>query len=171
VAEDAGQIKIFGVNEMLSEMNLTLRYGLVSTLTAEWIIDEKIDVTLQANASTMLASFSKEKMEQIGTDKCVAVAVLMEGDTMVSQHRMMTERFKDMQFANPNITIEKNENSITLNTDIFAWGVCLDINGEMQLEDNCIDLLPGVPYTIKWNKADGDPKILKVGNTDTKASK
>jgi beta-mannosidase len=48
--------------------------------------------------------------------------------------------------------------------DKFIWGVLLDINGEKDLPDNNFDLIPGVPYKIKWPEDKPMPKVLITGN-------
>lgn len=166
VAEEDNQINIYGVNETLQEKNVSLRYGLVATLTPEWLMTETLTVCLAPNASTLLATFSKERMVACGTDRCVAAAVLLDGETEVARHRLMLERFKAMKFATPQITIEQGVDRITLNTDIFAWGVCLDVDGELPLADNCIDLLPGISYPIAWTSSCGTPRVVRIGNCD-----
>ena len=45
----------------------------------------------------------------------------------------------------------------------FAWGVCLDLDGEQPLADNFFDVYPGQPYAIDWPAA-LPPRILGVGN-------
>ena len=55
---------------------------------------------------------------------------------------------------------------LTLNSDAFAWGVCLDVDGEAALADNCFDLLPGLPHTVPWPAEPGEPRVVRVGNRD-----
>jgi beta-mannosidase len=48
-------------------------------------------------------------------------------------------------------------------SDVFAWGVCIDLDGEKSLPDNFFDLYPGIPYSIPWKSKEA-PRIVKVGN-------
>ena len=50
--------------------------------------------------------------------------------------------------------------------DAFAWGVCLDVDGEAALADNCFDLLPGIPYVMPWGAGLGEPKVVRLGSRD-----
>jgi len=54
--------------------------------------------------------------------------------------------------------------TLTLRSDVFAWGVCLDLNGETPLPDNCFDLLPGIERTMAWSPELGEPKVVALGN-------
>ena len=45
----------------------------------------------------------------------------------------------------------------------LVWAVCLDVDGELALPDNCFYLLPGMPYTIPWTDALGAPTIAAIG--------
>ena len=46
------------------------------------------------------------------------------------------------------------------------WGVCLDVEGDARLADNCFDLLPGVPYEVAWAAELGAPRVARVGSCD-----
>jgi len=166
VVEEDDQIKIFGINDTLNDRELVLRYGVVPTLAANWLLDEAATVILTANASTPLASFPRAVMEDAST--CAAVAALSEADgSLVAQHRLFLRKFKDLRFASPQIVIEQRADQIVLRTDRLAWGVCLDIDGERPLADNTFDLLPGVPYPISWQANLGTPNVLRIGNSLT----
>ncbi len=58
---------------------------------------------------------------------------------------------------------------LTLTSDAFAWGVCLDVDGEKRLADNCFDLIPGLPYTLPWPLESGEPGVVALGNRDAVA--
>jgi hypothetical protein len=44
-----------------------------------------------------------------------------------------------------------------------VWGVCLDIDGESDIKDNCFDLLPGIPYSLNTGKG-GKAEVKMTGN-------
>ena len=83
-----------------------------------------------------------------------------------AQHRLFLERFRDLQMVSqPEIDVAVADERLTLSCDVFAWGVCLDVDGEAPVPDNCFDLLPGVPYTLDWSASLGQPRIMRVGNS------
>jgi hypothetical protein len=61
------------------------------------------------------------------------------------------------------VKIIRSKDSVTLLSDVFVWGVCLDIDGEKNISDNCFDLLPGIPYTIPWAGKE-TPRVIFTGN-------
>ena len=164
VAEEGDQIVIFGVNDTPHDRKLLLRHGIVPTLSSDWLLDQTAPVTLSANASTPLTTFPRARMKDPGT--CAAVAMLSDADgTLIAQHRLFLRKFKDLQFAQPEIVIEQHTDHIILQTDRLAWGVCLDIDGERMLADNAFDLLPGVPRRMPWEPGLGIPTVFRTGNS------
>ena len=61
------------------------------------------------------------------------------------------------------VKVTRSAAGVTFLCDRFAWGVCLDLSGEVPLADNFFDLYPRVPHTISWDRPD-DPIVLRVGN-------
>jgi hypothetical protein len=55
---------------------------------------------------------------------------------------------------------------LELVADVFVWGVCLDVEGDVRLPDNCFDLLPGIPYEIVWSDGLGEARVVRVGSRD-----
>jgi len=165
VAEEEGIITIYGVNDTPRDWNGTVRYG-VFTLAGELPIDFTAGVTLAANASTPLATFPRAEWENIGLQQSGAFAVLLQDNELIAQHRLFLTRFKELEFAEPHVTLKVADGMCTLCADAFVWGVCLDVDGERPLADNCFDLLPGIPYQLPWPAELGTPEILRMGNRD-----
>lgn len=165
VAADDDRVTVYGVNDTPREWSGKLGYGLF-TLDGKRPLDEYRAVTLPANASTPLATIPKTDWETLGFTESGAYAVLTEGDWPVAQHRLFLAHFKNLEFVEPDIRVINEPARLILCADAFAWGVCLDIDGELPLPDNCFDLLPGIPYVLPWSAELGEPKIVKIGNRD-----
>ncbi|MHB9132151.1 MAG: beta-mannosidase [Armatimonadota bacterium] len=165
VAEEDGVVTVYGVNDTPQAWTGEVRYGLFN-LTGDLPKDAQLAVTLAANASTPLAQFTKAEWEALELDKTGAFAVLLQDGTITAQHRLFLAPFKALAFAEPAISMNVEYGTLTLNSDTFAWGVCLDVDGELPLADNCIDLLPGIPYTMPWDVKLGEPQVVRVGNRD-----
>jgi len=118
---------------------------------------------LPPNASTLIASFDKSILEKKGLNEHGAFAVLKRKGVNVSQHRLFLSKFKDLSFLPPEINIETEEDHTRISSPVYVWGVCLDVDGESDISDNCFDLLPGVPYTIEINKRDS-VSVKMTGN-------
>ncbi|OPZ87298.1 MAG: Exo-beta-D-glucosaminidase precursor [bacterium ADurb.Bin429] len=181
VADEGEQVVVYGVNDTPAVWCGELRYGLFmlngrpprvpngETFGAR-PVDERIPATLPANCAVALAAIPRvESWEPLGLTDSGAFALLLRDDAVVAQHRLFVERFKDLRFSEPAITLDAKAASLTLTADAFAWGVCLDVDGELPLPDNCFDLLPGIPYTLPWHPKLGEPKIVRLGNRDAVA--
>jgi len=95
-----------------------------------------------------------------------AFATLSRGRELVAQHRVFVERFKDLRFVEPKIALSRKDGLLTLACEQFAWGVCLDVDGELPVADNCFDLLPGVAYHLPWPDSLPGPRVVRVGSRD-----
>ncbi|MCJ8328367.1 MAG: hypothetical protein HRT89_15595 [Lentisphaeria bacterium] len=155
-------IRITGVNDSLDAFEGDLRFGLFN-LSGDYPLDESLPVSIPSNTAVELASFTKEDWLKHGIDTTGAFAVLSKDDETVSQCRYLIERFVNMHFSVPDITITQADGKATFSSDVFIWGLCLDLEGEMDIADNCFDLLPGIPYTIDWPHSQA-PTIVKTGN-------
>ena len=129
-------------------------------------MDKAIDVSLPANESVKLASWSRKEWESAGPNATGAFALLEDKSGALSQHRLFIRRFKDLKFAAPRIHLKLDRNVLTVTSPVFTWGVCLDVDGDLPLADNCFDLLPGIPYRLAWSRACGKPAVARCGSRD-----
>lgn len=163
VADDGEAITVYGVNDTPADWTGEVHCGFF-TLAGGLPKDQTFAAHLPANASTPLASFPRAEWETLGLAQTGAFALLLHGGETVAQHRLFLARFKDLAFADPRITMAQDGGTLTLTADAFAWGVALDLDGDAPLADNCIDLLPGIPYTTPWPTDLGRPMIRRTGN-------
>ena len=167
VTEDEGTVTLYGVNDTPTAWTGSVRFGLFA-LAGDRPIDKTQAVTLPANASTVLATFASSEWESRGVKTHGAFALLQQNGQTVAQHRLFRELFKDLAFQKPEIALSRQGGVLTLTSPVFAWGVCLDVDGERPVADNCIDLLPGIPYTLPWPDSLGEPTIIRIGNRDAR---
>ena len=82
---------------------------------------------------------------------------------LLARGRLFTERFKDTAWPAAKVTVKVADGHAVFRSPTFAWGVCLDLDGETPLADNFFDLWPGVAYRLPWSGR-RPPTILKVAN-------
>ena len=164
VAEEEGQVRVFGVNDSPQDWSGEVRYGLFA-LGGGLPKDETVAATLPANASSLLAEFPRAEWEALGTTQSGAFAVLTSGGAPVAQYRLFVERFKDLEFHDPQIEVLVEGGVATFRSATYVWGVCLDVDGEAQIADNCFDLLPGIPYQLPWD-GEEPPVVVRTGNAE-----
>lgn len=160
VAMENDSIKVFGVNDGPVTWQGTVRYGIFG-LAGGLPVDETHSALIPANASVLLAAIPATQWNERKASG--AFGLLEQDGKTVAQYRLFTERFRDMTFSKPGIKITRSKDSVTLQSDVFVWGACIDTDGEKDIPDNCFDLLPGVPYTIPWTGKEM-PKVLFTGN-------
>jgi beta-mannosidase len=163
LVEEDDAIAIFGVNETELSVSGELRYG-VFNLTGEYPLDFDLPVTLPANSAREIAGFSRDQWEK--TDASMAFALLRQDGQTIARNRLALPFFKDLHWpavSTDDVRVTRDGRAVTFKSDRFAWGLCLDLDGETALADNFFDLYPGQPYAIPW-KGDDDPHILRIGN-------
>ena len=164
VAEEEGTVTVYGVNETAFDWQGDLHSGLF-WLAGGLPREERTAAMLPANLSTPLASFPRAAWEEVGLSVSGAFAVLTQDGQTVAQHRLFLKRFGELEFAPPEVATHYKDGLLTLRSPTFVWGVCLDLDGEAPLSDNCFDLYPGIDYVLPWDSALGTPKLHGVGNT------
>ncbi|MBI4578631.1 MAG: hypothetical protein HY718_02960 [Planctomycetes bacterium] len=165
VVAEPEEVVVYGVNDSPTPWSGELRYGLF-LLAGGLPVDRRQAVTLPANASTPVARFNRGEWTRLSPLRSGAFAVLSEGGRTLAQHRVFVERFKDLEFVEPRISLARKSGALTLKSDPFAWGVCLDVDGELPLADNCFDLLPGIAYRVAWTDTLPAPQVVRIGNRD-----
>jgi beta-mannosidase len=137
------------------------------------------DVTLQGNAVTPLKTLALDELgigyrarvlpqdrgsttvpvERNGDLLDTVVFVhLKVGDRTYTNH-LVFERFRWLELPTPCIQVDVEGQSITLTSDIPAFGVFVETEQDVELSDDALTLQPGVPVTIS---CDGDPGQVTV---------
>lgn len=162
VAEDEGVVTVYGVNDTMQDVSAKLRYG-VFDFAGPLPIDRAREVTLRANASTPLATFPLS--EWLDASRSAAFAVLFTGHTnrVIAQNKLILPLFKEMQWPEAKVGVTVRGGVATFSSETFAWGICLDLNGEGAVPDNFFDCYPSIPYSIPWTSKE-PPRVLHVGN-------
>jgi beta-mannosidase len=162
IALEDEKVKIYGVNEG-DRWTGELHYGLVC-LAGGYPLDLRQPVILPANASSLLAEFPLETWKARGDTTHLAFALLSKDQVEVSRDIFCLHLFKEMAWPESNITIRHEAGKAILESQTFAWRVCLDLDGESPIPDNFFDLLPGIPTVLDWPDSLGELKVLRVGN-------
>ena len=166
-AIEGEHVLIFGVNDTTADWRGRVRFGIAS-LQGGLPVDETRDAAIPANSSIELARIPMSRWQQIGTKQSVAFALLIEGGVVIAQNRIFSERFKDMAWGRPEISVRRDGEHAVFASDAFAWGVAIDIDGERSVPDNCFDLLPGIDYRIPWPASEPLPSVMRVGNLQSR---
>jgi beta-mannosidase len=160
LVEEDGRVVVYGINDTDTPQEAGLRYG-VFTLGGRYAVDHGQPVLLAPNASTRLADFPAGAWTSRRAS--LAFAVLTQGDRVLARNRLFEPFFKDMAWPAAKVRVRVGAGKATFTCDRFAWGVCLDLDGDKALGDNFFDLYPGQPHTIPWRRKT-PPSIVHVGN-------
>ena len=137
-------VQIFGINGTMNLFEGKLIYGVFNS-NGQMNINKTCKVKLPPNGSIPIeripASLAK------GT--VIPFAVLYASDGReISRNRLLNLRYYEYPLAKPNIRITQQKDVFTFMSDTYVMGVCLDLSGNIPLEDNMFDLYPTIPYQI-----------------------
>lgn len=163
VTEEGDNINIYGINEKPQQWEGNLQYGLFET-SGKFPLSEVKNITLPPNSSTVIASFDKSVFSNAGIKNHGAFALLKHEKTIVAQNRLFLAKFKELELTKPQISIKYSNEKAIITAPAYVWGLCLDIDGESDIADNCFDLLPGIPYVIDIKK--GEKAEVKMTGND-----
>jgi len=162
LACENGKVLVFGVNEGPAWQG-ELRCGLFA-LAGGYPVDIRRSVSLPANTSTLIAEFDAAEWQRLGEKTHGAFALLSRDGREVARDRLFLPFFKEMTWLRATVNVRREGDEAIFESDVFAWRVCLDLDGEKALPDNFFDVLPGIPTVLDWPPSLGEPKILRVGN-------
>jgi len=148
-AVEDGRVRWFGVNDTPAEWTGQARLGFFH-LAGGLPVDDTVDVRLAPNASTPIAERPLDEWEALGTRDTGAFGLLIRDGRMAAQNRLFIERFRDLNFAEPAVSVARRGAEAVFSSEVFVWGVCLDQDGESPVPDDLFDLIPGVEYAIAW---------------------
>ncbi len=146
------ELLVFVVNDHLTPQPVELRYG-VFTLAGAYVVDQSTRFEAPANDGIVAARLPLSALDGAPTERG-AFAVMTDASGGVQTHRLFRARFKELNFAAPDVRVTQTQDQLSLVSDAFAWAVCLDEDGERPLADNYFDLLPGVEKRLAWPYAD-----------------
>ena len=158
--DDADAVVVYGINETRKAVTASLRFG-VFALTGGYPVDRRAEVTLPPNAATPIARFPRRRWTNPRSSAAFATLTL-DGD-VVARDRLILPKFREMRWPRARVRVTVRDGKATFASDVFAWRVCLDLDGERKLADNFFDLFPGEPHTIAWPFRTA-PGVLFVGN-------
>jgi beta-mannosidase len=163
LALEADEVRVYGINETQKPIVANLRFGVFRLAGGKYAVDRQVKVTLAANASTVLAAFPARRWQK--RQETFAFATLMQGGKLVARNKLYEPLFKDLRWPKAKISVRLTGGKAVFSSPTFAWGVCLDLDGENLLPDNFFDLYPGQEFALPWPGKQA-PQIRFVGNLD-----
>ncbi|NLS78336.1 MAG: hypothetical protein GXY76_13850 [Chloroflexi bacterium] len=161
LAVEGGEVRVFGVNEGPAWEG-EVRYGLFG-LAGGYPVDEWRRVQLPANASSLLGAFPLAELAARERTHG-AFALLQQDGEIVSRDKLFLPYYKELAWPEATLRVRREGDWAILESDVFCWRVCLDLDGERPLPDNLFDVLPGIPTVLPWPKEAPGPRVLRAYN-------
>jgi beta-mannosidase len=104
------------------------------------------------------------ELHALGAGSHAAYALLRQDGREVSRDVLFLPYFREINWPEAQVRVRREGGQAIFESDVFAWRVCLDLDGEAALPDNFFDVLPGIPTVLDWPAELGEPRVLCVGN-------
>ncbi|MCE5199020.1 MAG: sugar-binding domain-containing protein [Armatimonadota bacterium] len=164
---EGDKVLVYGINDTSEPWQGMTRFGLFR-LAGGLPVDTVAEVTLEPNSSAVIGEMPLSKWQSLGAGSTGAFALLQNG-RVIAQNRLLIAKFKDLEWADPCISIERRGERLAFLSKTFVWGVCLDRSGEQPLPDDMFDLLPGIDYEIDWPSTRPIPVIERCASAPGQA--
>jgi len=90
-------------------------------------------------------------------DTVVYVALTVDGE--ICRNYLVFDRFRSLELRSPNLRAQVEGRRITVTTDVPAFGVFVETENDVDLDDDCLNLEPGLPAVIECS---GDPGTVSL---------
>lgn len=161
-AIEGDKVIVVAVNDTPRAWRGSVRFGLFK-LAGGFPIDTVAEVTLKPNAAAVLGEMPISQWQALGAETTGAFAMLENG-RVIAQNRLFIAKFKDLQWTEPRVSIERRGERLAFSSKSFVWGVCLDQSGELDISDDIFDLLPGIDREIDWPSDRPLPRIERCAS-------
>ncbi|NQD67658.1 glycoside hydrolase family 2 protein, partial [Bacillus haikouensis] len=150
-------LKVWVVNDRMQALKDTLKIE-VLTFSGEKLYSKELPFEISGNETTLLAVFEEGDLLNGVLAEEVMVLLSSLNDRFQKNYYYLRD-YKDIQLPKANLTVERNtkDQTITVQTDVLARFICLDMaQSEVTCSDNFFDLLPGETKTVRLNHLGGE---------------
>ncbi|MFQ3549534.1 MAG: sugar-binding domain-containing protein [Armatimonadota bacterium] len=162
-ALDGDNVSFYAVNDTLKPWIGQIRYGIFN-LAGGFPEDRQDNIEIPANCSIKIGEISLDKWYAIGYESSAAFVLLIKDGKIISQERLFNAPHKDLKFSETCVDVRKHDDCVVFESPVFVWCVCIDNTGEAHFEDNCFDLLPGIPYELRMGDNAKLPKVIRTAS-------
>lgn len=178
VEEEVNGVTVYGISDLPYDKEVEVVVK-VFKLNGEELAEKKLKARLIANDVTKIAHYSFEDLNigyrvkemPIAIPGCtlsvekngellnsVVYVEIITDDTVYENYKVFG-KFRDLDLAKPKIDYEVRENKIILRTDVPAFGVFIETEDDMELSDNCLNMMPDKKYEVSYS---GKLKEIKI---------
>jgi beta-mannosidase len=163
-AIEGDQVLILGVNDTMQPWRGDACFGL-ARIDGRGKRQWAVQVNLTPNACTRIGQFPLSEWEEQGYKETLAYAALLHWGRVMRQNRILMAPYKEITWPKADVSVTREQGRAVFSSDTFAWGVCLDPNGEADLPDDLFDLLPGISWSIPWPEDRPLPTVARVASS------
>ncbi|SDF41783.1 beta-mannosidase [Thermoanaerobacter thermohydrosulfuricus] len=175
IKEEGDGITIYGISDLLEDKEAKVVIK-VFKLDGKKIAEKQLETRLIANDVTKIAHYKFDELNIGYSVKEMPIAIpgctlpveqnkeLLESvvyveiiaDDKTYENYKVFDKFRDLDVVKTKINYEIKEDKIILTTDVPAFGVFIETENDIDLSDNCLNMMPGKEYEVSFsNKSKG----------------
>ncbi|SHE35612.1 beta-mannosidase [Thermoanaerobacter uzonensis DSM 18761] len=181
IKEENEGITIYGISDFVhdKEAEMTIK---VFKLNGEKIAEKQLKARLIANDVTKIAYYSfgdlnigySVKEMPIAIPGCTlpmeknrellnsVVYVEIITDDAVYENYKVFDKFRNLNLIEPKINYQIKNDLIVLTTDVPAFGVFIETENDIDLSDNCLNMMPGKEYEVKFSQKPESVEVFDI---------
>ncbi|ABY95559.1 MULTISPECIES: beta-mannosidase [Thermoanaerobacter] len=181
IKEEDGGITVYGISDLVhdKEVEVTIK---VFKLNGEKIAEKQLKTRLIANDVTKIAHYKIEELnigysvkempiaipgctlpvEKNGEllDSVIYVEIIADGKTY--ENYKVFDKFRNLSLIEPKINYQIKNDLIVLTTDVPAFGVFIEPENDIDLSDNCLNMMPGKQYEVKFSQKPESVEVFDI---------
>ena len=138
---EGGELSLVVLNESAVRREVELESGVCST-TQGFLRTEKRHLDIGPGETLRIPVEGNPEHPE----REFLYAMAREDGKLIAANRWFFARVREMQFLPARIEAVSSAEGTVLTSDVFAYGVCVDLDGEARVADNFFELYPGVPF-------------------------
>jgi beta-mannosidase len=147
---DAGTVEIHVTNDHQTPFDVTVHWKLMTAETGEPVLAGQFDAGIPALANTRLTTLNlSEMLTEPGKTNLILHLELHTGGQKIADNLTLFCRPKQLELADPRISLTVEGSKVTLSADKPALWVWLDTDADLILPDNFFHLVPGGDVTLE----------------------
>ncbi|WP_026487246.1 beta-mannosidase [Caldanaerobius polysaccharolyticus] len=181
LVQEGDGITVYGISDLLEDADAHVKI-LCYSLDGKKLGEKELDARLIANDVVKIAHFRAEELGIGYSPKEMPVDVLhctlpveKNGELLNSvvyvrmtvgdntyDNYLVFDRFRNLQLTQPSIDYRVEGDKVILSSDVPAFGVFIETENDVDLSDNCLNMIPGENYTVKCSGQPGKVEVLDL---------
>ncbi|MDI3478250.1 MAG: beta-mannosidase [Thermoanaerobacterium sp.] len=181
IAQESDGVAIYGISDLLHDEEAHIKI-LCYSLDGKKISEREINAKLISNDVVKIAHYSVDELgigysprimpvdashctlpvERNGNLLNSVIYVKMTVGNSTYENYIVFDKFRNLNLRKPSIKCSIEGNKIILSSDVPAFGVFVETENDVDIKDNCLNMIPGEKYILECSGEPGNVEVLDL---------